>query len=90
MTVINAHPPYPPVLAPCYFFLFSRLKIKMKGHHFDTIEVIEAELQSVLTIFTEHDLQEAFKKWQKHWERCICPEGATSRVMVASRPKVSF
>jgi hypothetical protein len=28
---------------PPYFSLFSRLKIKLKGHHFDTTEVIEAE-----------------------------------------------
>jgi hypothetical protein len=29
--------------------------------------VIEAELQVVLTV-TEHDLQNACKKWQKCWE----------------------
>jgi hypothetical protein len=30
------------------------------------------------------------KKWQKRWERCIRAESTTSRVMVASRPEVSF
>jgi hypothetical protein len=30
--------PHPP-----YVSLFPRLKIKMKGRHFDTIEVMEAE-----------------------------------------------
>jgi hypothetical protein len=30
-----------------------------------------AELQAVLHTRTEHDFQEAFKKWQKRWERCI-------------------
>jgi hypothetical protein len=39
MTVI----PHPP-----YFSLFPRLKIKLKGRHFDTIEVMEAEWQEVL------------------------------------------
>jgi hypothetical protein len=38
------------------------LKIKLKGRHFDTIEVMEAELQAVLNTFTEHDFQDAFKK----------------------------
>jgi hypothetical protein len=33
--------------------------------------VIEADLQAVLNTVTEHDFQDAFKKWQKHWERCI-------------------
>jgi hypothetical protein len=51
------------------------LKIKLKGHCFDTIEVIEAELQAVLNTLTEHVFQDAFKKWQKHWERCVCAEG---------------
>jgi hypothetical protein len=62
MTVV----PYPP-----YFFLFPRLKIKPKGRHFDTIEMIEAESQAVLNTLTEHDFQDAFKKRQKLWERCI-------------------
>jgi hypothetical protein len=36
------------------------LKIKLKGRHFDTVEVIEAESQAVLNTFTEHDFQDAF------------------------------
>jgi hypothetical protein len=44
------------------------LKIRLKGYHFDTIEVIEAESQAVLNTHTEHDIWDAFKKWQKCWE----------------------
>jgi hypothetical protein len=51
------------------------LKIKLKSLHFDTVEVTEADSQVVLNILTEHDFQDAFKKWQKRWERCICAEG---------------
>jgi hypothetical protein len=50
-------------------FLFPRLKIKLKGGHFDTVQVMEAKSQAVLNTLTEHDLQDAFKKWQKRWER---------------------
>jgi hypothetical protein len=49
---------------------------------------MEAELQAALYILTEHDFQDAFKKWQKHWDWCIRIEGATSRVVLTSRPKV--
>jgi hypothetical protein len=56
---------------PPYFSLFPRWKIKLKGRHFDTTEVIEAESQAVLNTLTEHNFQEEFKKWQKHWEQCI-------------------
>jgi hypothetical protein len=63
--------PFPPVnfdqkqhdcSHPTYLtFLFPRLKIKLKGSHFDTVEVIEAESQAVLNTLTEHDFQDAFK-----------------------------
>jgi hypothetical protein len=51
------------------------LKIKLKGRHFDTIEVIEAESQAMMKTLREHDFQDAFKKWQKCWKRCIRAEG---------------
>jgi hypothetical protein len=41
MTVV----PHPP-----YFSLFPLLKIKLKGRHFDTLEVVEEESQAVLNI----------------------------------------
>jgi hypothetical protein len=49
--------------------------MKLKGRRFDTTEVIEAESQAVLNTLTKQDFQDAFKKWQKHWERCIRAEG---------------
>jgi hypothetical protein len=46
-------------------FLFPRLKIKLKGCYFDITEVTEEEQHSMLNTPTEHDFQDAFKKWQK-------------------------
>jgi hypothetical protein len=60
------------------------------GLHFDTIELIEAESQAALNTLTENDFQDAFIQWQKRWEWCIRVEGSTSRVMVTSKPKISF
>jgi hypothetical protein len=34
------------------------LKVKLKGRHFDTAEVIETESQAVLNILTEHNFQD--------------------------------
>jgi hypothetical protein len=42
----------PPILL---FSLSSIEKKKLKGRHFDTTELIEAESQAVLTVLTEHD-----------------------------------
>jgi hypothetical protein len=36
---------------------------------------MEAELQVVLNTLTEHDFQDAFRKWQKCKECCINAEG---------------
>jgi hypothetical protein len=41
-------PPYSPDLAPSYFFVFPKMKLKLKGGQFDTIEEIQAESQRVL------------------------------------------
>jgi len=43
---LSPHPPYSPYLAPCDFFLFPKIKMKLKGRWFDTIEGILAESQS--------------------------------------------
>jgi hypothetical protein len=51
-----------PDLAPCGFSLFARLKIKLRGPQFVTVEVIEAKSQSVLITLIKHDFQDAFKK----------------------------
>jgi hypothetical protein len=60
------------------------------GSHFDTIEVIEAESQAVLNTLTEHDFQGAFKTGRSAGNSSCMQKTTTSRVMVASRPKVSL
>jgi hypothetical protein len=42
------HTPYSLDLAPCDFFLFIKMKLKLKGRRFDTIEEIQAESQRVI------------------------------------------
>jgi hypothetical protein len=67
--------------------LFPPLKIRLKGRHFDTTEVIEAESQAVLNTLTEHDFQDVINILQK---RLGTVQKPTSRMMVVSRPKASF
>jgi hypothetical protein len=68
---------------PPYFFLFPRLKIKLKGCHFDTIEVIVTESQAALNTLTEHDFQDVFKNGRSAWNGTYTSKGT-------SKPKVSF
>jgi hypothetical protein len=64
--------------------------MKLKGCHFDTIEVIEAESQAVLNTLTEHNFQDALKNGRSAGNGAHVWKRTTSRVMVVSRPKVSF
>jgi hypothetical protein len=66
MTVV----PHPP-----YFSFFPLLKVRLRGSHFHTFEVIEAGSQEVMNILTDHEFEDAFKMWQKCWELCIHAEG---------------
>jgi hypothetical protein len=68
---VISHPPYSPDLAACDFLLFQKIKLKLKGRRFDTIEEIEAETQRVLDIVTENDFYESFQKWRRRWDRCL-------------------
>ena len=74
MTVVPQSP-YLHDLAPSDFFFFSKLKVKLKGQRFQTLEEILAELQAVLNTLREDDFQECLKNWQRHWDRFQSSEG---------------
>jgi hypothetical protein len=40
--------------------MLPRLQIKLKGRHFATVQLMEAELQVVLNTLTEHYIQDTF------------------------------
>jgi hypothetical protein len=74
MTAIP-HPPNSTDLATCDFFLFPRLKHRMKGQIYDTIEEIQEESQRNLDRFPKRDFQGCFQAWQNRWERGIRAKG---------------
>jgi hypothetical protein len=52
--------------------------------------VIEAESQAVLNSLTEHGFQDTFKNGRSAGNGEYALKGTTSRVIVASKPKVNF
>jgi hypothetical protein len=58
---VRPHPPYSLNLAPCEFFLFPKMKLKLKGRQFDNFEGIQGEWQRVLDSVTER----AYRKGSK-------------------------
>ena len=69
------HPTCSPDLAPCYLFLFPKMKFKLKVRRFDNNEEIQTESQKVLDTLIEKDFQKAFQKWRRRWDRCLNVEG---------------
>jgi hypothetical protein len=70
--------------------MFPQLKIKLEGRHFDTVELIEEELQVALNTLTEHNFQDAFKNDRSTENTAYLCKGTASRMMVVSSPTVSF
>jgi hypothetical protein len=64
--------------------------MKLKGCHFNTNEVTEAESQEVLNSLTEREFQDAFKNGRSSANGAYAWNEITLRVMVARRPKVRF
>jgi len=69
---IIPHPPYRPDLAPCDFYLFSKLKFKLKGHHFGMMENITDELHTL----TVNDFRYCYDQWKKRWNHCVPSQGS--------------
>jgi hypothetical protein len=79
------YPLYFPGLAPCDFFLFPKMKLKLKGRCFDTIEEIQVESQRVLDTLTKKDFRKHSKNGGDSGTGVYLREGTTSRVMAYDR-----
>ena len=69
------HPAYSPDVASSDFYVFPKMKLRLKGRHFLSIEEIQAKSQWVLNMLTPADFNECFQKWQNYWDRCIQAQG---------------
>jgi len=69
-------PPYSPDLAPCDFYLFHKLKSKLKGHHFGTMENIQKIVTDELHTLTGNDFRYCYDQWKKSWKHCVTSQGS--------------
>jgi len=65
------HPAYSPDLVSCDFDVFPKMKLRLKGRRFVSIEEIQAESQQAQNTLTSADFSECFQKWQNRWDGCI-------------------
>jgi transposase len=57
-------PPYSPDLAPCNFWLFSKLKLPLKGRRFQTANQIKENATRQLMAILKKDFSDCFEKWK--------------------------
>ena len=70
MTVVP-HPPYSPDIAPCDFALFPKMKLRLKGRRFSSLEEIQKETDVVLRSFGPAFFKDIFQEWKRRWDRCV-------------------
>ena len=66
-------PPYSPDLAPCDFWLFS--KLKLRGCRYETIEEMKEAVMKVIDTLTQEDFHGAFQKLLEQYKKCIAARG---------------
>ena len=69
------HPPYSPDLSPSGFFLFSNLKILLKGKRFSSYEEVIAAVNEYFEGFETSYFSEGMKKLEERWTKCVEVEG---------------
>ena len=63
--------PYSPDLAPCDFWLFS----KLSGCCYETIEEMKEAVLKVIDMLTQEDFHGAFQKLLEQYNKCIASGG---------------
>ena len=61
------HPPYSPGLAPCDFWLFS----KLSGCRYETIVEVKEAVTKVIDTLTQEDFHGAFQKLLERYNKSI-------------------
>ena len=69
------HPPYSPDLAPCDFFLFGYLKMKLEGSRFKNDQEVINAVNEILKSIDRITLASVHLEWVRRLELCISMKG---------------
>ena len=67
--------PYSADLAPCDFWLFPKLKKKLRGYRYETIEDMKEAVMKVTDTRTQEDFHGVFQKLLEQYNKCIAAGG---------------
>ena len=71
---VSQHP-FSPDLVPCDFWLFPKLKEKLRGSRYETIEEMKEAVTKVIDTLTQEDIHGAFQKLLEQYNKCIATGG---------------
>ena len=69
------HRPYSRDLAPCDFWFFPKLKGKLRGCNYETIEDMKEAVMEFLDTLTQEDFHGAFQKLLERFNNWIAAGG---------------
>jgi hypothetical protein len=72
---VLAHPPYSPDLAPCDYWLFSRVKEHLRGKQFQSEDNINTAVTASLRRVTKDEYRAAIDRLSRRWEKCVGSAG---------------
>lgn len=68
---LMTHPPYSPDLAPCDFFLFPKIKDKLRGIRFTSPESAVNAFKEAIEEVPKEDWSNCFVQWFQRMQKCI-------------------
>jgi histone-lysine N-methyltransferase SETMAR len=66
-----SHAPHSPDLTPCDFYLFQKLKSKVRGSHFETPDSVQKAVTDAINALREADFKTCYEAWKIHWAKCL-------------------
>ena len=69
------HPPHSSDLAPCDFWLFPKLKEKLRGCRYETIEERKEAVMKIIDTLTQEDFHGVFQKLLEQYNKRIAAGG---------------
>ena len=79
------HPPYSPDLAPCDFSLFPKVKEKLRGCRYETIEEMKEAVTKVTDTLTQEDFHGGFQKLLERYNKWITSKGLEFHVCTINK-----
>jgi hypothetical protein len=63
--------PYSPNLSLCNVSLFPKLESRVKGYHFQTLDVVQKAVTDAIKTLIEADFQSCYEAWKIRWAKCF-------------------